>query len=134
AIFSAFAKSKKINTQKKPRMTQQQRKELYSGMVTSHPDAVLKGDPVPYTSLNGNMYSFLSKDGFVGLRLAEEQRAKFLAKYKTTLAQQYGVVQKEYVVVPDSLLNKLAELSPWFKLSYQYVGSLKPKPTTKPAK
>jgi hypothetical protein len=115
-------------------MTAQQRDELYSRMVSSHPDAVLKGDTIPYTSLNGNMYSFLSKDGFVGLRLPEDERVKFLEKYKTVLAKQYGAVQKEYVVVPDSLLDKGAEINGYFRMSYRYVSSLKPKPTTKPKK
>ncbi len=64
------------------KLTTQQRKELYERMVSSHPDAVCKGDTVPYTSLNGNMYSFLSKDGFVGLRLPEKERVKFLDKFR----------------------------------------------------
>ena len=119
---------------KKSTMTTQQRDELYSRMVSSQPEAVRKGDTIPYTSLNGNMYSFLSKDGFVGLRLPEDERVKFLEKYKTALAKQYGVVQKEYVVVPDSLLDKGAEINGYFRMSYQYASSLKPKPTTKPKK
>ena len=115
-------------------MTQQVRGELYDAMVSSHPEGVRKGDTVPYTSINGNMYSFLSKDGFVGLRLPEEERVKFLDKYKTTLAKQYGIVQKEYVNVPDSLLLKSVELAPYFAMSHRYAGSLKPKPTTKAKK
>ena len=118
----------------KSTMTTQMRDELYDVMVSSHPEAVRKGDTVPYTSLNGNMYSFLSKEGFVGLRLPEEERVKFLTKYNTTLASQYGVVQKEYVTVPDSLLLKSAELAPYFAMSHKYAGSLKPKPTKKPKK
>lgn len=38
---------------------------------------------------------------------------------------------KEYVVVPDQLLKKTKELKTYFDLSVAYVGSLKPKPTTK---
>jgi len=87
-------------------MSREEKDELYSKMVASHPDAIRKGDTIPYTSLNGNMYSFLAKGDFVGLRLPEAERIKFLEKYKTTLVEQYGVVQKEYVVVPDSLLKK----------------------------
>jgi len=40
-------------------------------------------------------------------------------------------VQPEYVEVPDSLLASTQELKKFFQCSYAYVGSLKPKPTTK---
>jgi hypothetical protein len=43
----------------------------------------------------------------------------------------YGVVQKEYVTVPDSLLGKTKELARYFEIGYQYVRTLKPKPTKK---
>src|SRR5580698_3380003 len=89
---------------------------LYNQLVATHPEAERKGDTIPYTSLNGNMYSYLSKDGFVALRLAEDARKKFLEKYKTTLVTAYGIVQKEYVTVPDSLLKKTSELKPYFAL------------------
>jgi TfoX/Sxy family transcriptional regulator of competence genes len=36
---------------------------------------------------------------------------------------------KEYVTVPDSLLGNTKELRKYFDLSYQYVQTLKPKPS-----
>jgi hypothetical protein len=121
----------KNNSMEKSKMSREEKDDLYNKMIASHPDAVRKGDTIPYTSLNGNMYSFLAKGDFVGLRLPEEERIKFMGKYKTGLVEQYGVVQKEYVVVPDSLLKKTNELKPYFVLSHIYTGSLRPKPTTK---
>jgi TfoX/Sxy family transcriptional regulator of competence genes len=38
---------------------------------------------------------------------------------------------KEYVTVPDALLNSRKELQQYFALSYEYVKALKPKPTKK---
>ena len=52
------------------------------------------------------------------------------SRYKTTLSEQYGHVQPEYVVVPDAL-GKTAELRRYFEISYTYVSSLRPKATTK---
>ena len=52
-------------------------------------------------------------------------------KYNTTLCEQYGIVQKEYVMVPAALLRKTQELKKSFDLSYAYVSALKPKPTKK---
>ncbi|MBA3828777.1 MAG: hypothetical protein H0X33_07560 [Taibaiella sp.] len=104
---------------------------LYELLVASHPDAVLKGDTIPYTSLNGHMYTMLSKDGVVAIRLPDPSRTEFLKKYNTQLDVQYGIVRKEYVVVPDALLKKTKELKKYFELSHQYVASLKPKPGKK---
>jgi hypothetical protein len=38
---------------------------------------------------------------------------------------------KEYVQVPDAVPMKTSELRKYFGLSYDYVSSLKPKPTKK---
>jgi hypothetical protein len=88
-----------------------------------------KGDKIPYTSVNGHMFSNLTKAGTVSLRLPEDLRAAFLAKYKAKLAVEYGIVRKEYVEVPPALLAKTAELEPYFAKSYAWVKAMKPKPT-----
>ena len=104
---------------------------LYEKLVATNPRVERKGDTVPYTSLNGHMFSALHKDGTVALRLPSPGRESFLKKYKTALAAHYGVVQPEYVVVPDRLLARTAELKPYFDASLAYVATLKPKPTKK---
>lgn len=105
--------------------------ELYEKLVATHPKVERKGDTMPYTSLNGNMFSVLHKDGTVALRLSPADNEAFRAKYKTSHPTSYGIVQTEYVVVPDALLVKTAELKRHFDASFDYVKSLKPKPTTR---
>ncbi|HXB10864.1 MAG TPA: hypothetical protein VNZ45_02675 [Bacteroidia bacterium] len=114
-----------------PKLSREEKVKLYSKLIATYPNAELKGDTIPYTSLNGHMYSMLTKADEIAIKLPEEERVKFITKYKTKLLEQYGIVQKEYVVVPDSLLSKTAELKPYFAVSYKYVSSLKPKPTKK---
>jgi hypothetical protein len=104
---------------------------LYEKLTSTLPNVQRKGATVPYTSINGHMFSYLSKTGTLALRLPEDARELFLKKYKATLCKQYGVVQKEYVEVPDALLKKTSELKEYFALSFAYVGTLKPKPTTR---
>jgi hypothetical protein len=104
---------------------------LYEKLVATLPEVERKGATMPYTSLNGHMFSYLTKTGTLALRLPAEARDAFLKKYKTTLCKQYGIVQKEYVEVPDALLKKTVELKPYFAMSFEYVSSLKPKPTKK---
>jgi hypothetical protein len=77
------------------------------------------------------MFSFLTNTGRLALRLPAKDRDAFLKKYKTTLCEQHGSVMEEYVEVPDSLLKKTGELKKYFDISYAYVASLKPKPTTR---
>ena len=103
---------------------------LYERVVGAMAGVERKGDTMPYTSLNGHMFSVLHKDGSVALRLPAAERDAFLKKYRTTLSSQHGKVLPEYVVVPDSLLAKTKELQRFFEISRAYVGSLKPKPTT----
>ena len=105
--------------------------ELYEKLVATLPGVPRKGATLPYTSVNGHMFSYLSKSGTLALRLPVAAREEFLKKYKTTLCKQYGIVQKEYVEVPDALLKKTAELKTYFAMSFAYVSSLKPKPKKK---
>jgi len=104
---------------------------LYEKVVATIPAVERKGATIPYTSLNGHMFSYLSKDGDMVLRLPRDERELFLKKYKTKLCDAYGVVQPEYVVVPDSLLSKTSELKRFLEISYKYVASFKPKPARK---
>lgn len=105
--------------------------QLYEKLVATVPGVERKGATMPYTSLNGHMFSYLSKSGTLALRLPAEARDAFIKKYKTTLCKQYGIVQKEYVEVPAALLKKTAELRTYFATSFAYVSALKPKKSKK---
>lgn len=105
--------------------------ELYEKLVATNPNIERRGATHPYTSLNGHMFSCLHPPGSLALRLPGDEREKFLKKYKATLFEAYGVVQKEYVAVPDALLKNTRELRKYFELSWQYVQTLKPKPSKK---
>jgi hypothetical protein len=105
--------------------------ELYERLVATSPGVERKGAAMPYTSLNGHMFSFLTSAGKLALRLPDEERDAFLKKFKTRLCEQHGTVLKEYVEVPDVLLKKTRELKKYFDVSCAYVASLKPKATTR---
>ena len=104
---------------------------FYERLVATNPDIELKGATHPYTSLNGNMFSYLHPSGSMALRLPADERDKFLKKFKTALFEAYGVIQKEYVRVPEALLQNTNELEKYFRLSWLYAQSLKPKPSKK---
>lgn len=110
------------------------RLELYEKLVATNPKVERKGAANPYTSLNGHMFTLLNPSGTLALRLPEEERTKFLKKYQTKLFEAYGVVMKEYVTVPDTLLANTKELKKYFDISYRYLETLKPKPTKRTPK
>ena len=105
--------------------------DLYEKLVETIPGLERKGATMPYTSLNGHMFSFLNKEGVIGLRLPGGVREQFLEKYATNLCEEYGTILKEYVSVPEDLLKKTQELKQYFLISFDYVKSLKPKNPSK---
>jgi hypothetical protein len=105
----------------------------YAELVATVPEAQLKGAKMPYTSMNGNMYSYLGDNG-VALRLPVGAREEFLGTYGTTLYHAHGIVQKEYVTVPAHVLAAIDELAPHFRTSFDYAKTLKPKATKRSPK
>lgn len=101
--------------------------DLYDRLIATNPEIERKGVTNPYTSVNGHMFTHLSKTGTLGIRLPKEERDEFLDKFNTTLYESYGAIMREYVTVPDDLLEKTEVLKAYLDLSYAYTKSLKPK-------
>ena len=108
-----------------------ERLDQYERLVAAQAGVQRKGATIPYTSVNGNMFSYLDASGALALRLSGPDRERFIAEHRTGLHEAYGHVQKEYVTVPEMLLANTGELATWFAASYAYAKSLKPKPTTR---
>jgi len=104
---------------------------LYDQLLATRPAIERKGKANPYTSLNGHMFTLLHDSRRLAIRLPEDKREEFLKKHKTTLFEAYGRTMQEYVAVPDALLKNTKELQRYLELSYEYVKTLKPKPSRK---
>jgi len=105
------------------------RVDAYDRLVAAVPEVQRKGATMPYTSVNGNMFSYLDASGAMALRLSTADRATFIGRFSTHLHEAYGIVQKQYVTVPGPLLDDTEQLLPWFRSSLEYASSLRPKPT-----
>ena len=90
-------------------------------------DVSIKGAKNPYTSRNGHMFSFLTPDGTMALRLSDERGEQFRADYDSGPVMQYGSVMRGYVSVPAGLLAAPDDLAPWFDEAWEWIGSLPPK-------
>ena len=106
--------------------------QAYTVVVeTSRSGAEVKGAKNPYTSRNGHMFSFLDPGGTMALRLSEEMTEEFRSTYESGDVKQYGATMRGYSSVPDDLLDDTDTLTVWFDRSWDWIGSLPPKPTKK---
>jgi hypothetical protein len=113
---------------KTPDRVPQDRFELYETLIATQPDIELKGGmKLPHTSTNGYMFSSLTKDGRVGLRLSNPDREAFMERYDAVPFRNYGAAIKEHVEVPEGLLRNPEELGPYLAMSYAYTQTLPPK-------
>ena len=101
--------------------------ELYDRLIRERPHIERKGVGLPYTSVNGHMFSFLSASGTLALRLPAESRDEFMTRHGTTLFVAHGATLKEYVEVPEKLFADTVGLLPYLDQSYEYAQGLKPK-------
>jgi hypothetical protein len=105
--------------------------EIYDRLVAMNPNFERLGKTMPYTSANTHMFSLLNKEGQLGIRLSKESQEKFKKEHNSTIFKSYGATMRDYVLVPDALLNNLDLLSKYLDESYRYVMSLKPNPRKK---
>lgn len=84
----------------------------------------VKGKANPYTSMNGNMYSFLDKTGTVCLRLPRSELAAYQTRFGTGPVVQYGAVMKDYVAVPEPFLADDAVMADVLALCRDYAENL----------
>ena len=118
---------------KKKSISEADLKAIYESLVDAIPDIEIKGAKSSYTSLNGNMFSFLA-DGKLALRLPADAREKVIARNEDAICIQHGHVMKAYVLVPESTIRNKAGLKKLFASSCEYAKSLKPKSTTRKIK
>ena len=102
--------------------------ERYRGAIDTQPDIELKGaKKLPFTSTNGYMYSSLTKDGRMGIRLSKEDQEAFIGEYDAIPFKNYGANIREHLEVPDSLLDDPKTLGNWLARSRDYTLTLPPK-------
>lgn len=105
--------------------------KAYISLVAQFDGVEIKGKKMPYTAVNGNMFSFLDDHDRLCLRFSEERKAELNSFHGTTDVIQYGAVMRGYIpLTPETMMhdNELVEL---FREALAYATSLKPKPTKK---
>ncbi len=101
---------------------------LYRAAIDTQPDIEMQGaKQLPHTSTNGYMYSSLTKDGRMGIRLSGADREAFLAEHGATPFVNDGANIAEHVEVPEALLHRAEELGRYLARSRAHTDSLPPR-------
>jgi len=103
--------------------------KIYDRLIAGTTGFERKGKTTPYTSINGNMCSFVDPDGQLCLRFSDRDLAAFQERFAAPPVLQYGRVMKGYAAVPEALLNDEPALAGWFERMVANARALKPKPT-----
>jgi len=103
----------------------------YNKLISQLENVDRKGKSMPYTSINGHMFSFLDKEGEIGLRLPKDLIENLKSLYHAEIMIQHGRTMKEFVKIPQNLIDNLEALTLYFQNSIDYVSSLKPKVSKK---
>ena len=108
---------------------------IYEGLVADYPDLKVKGKANRYTSMNGNMFSFLNKDdATLCFRYSEADKKAYNETNGTSDVISYGAVMRGYVVITPEIMADRAALQDHFDRCVEHAKTLKPKPTKKPKK
>ena len=99
--------------------------------VSLVPEMELKGKNMWYTSINGNMYTYMGKEGILGIRLSKDDYNAFREKFNVGDLKSHGAVMREYVPVPKELFQDTETLQAWMEKCQAYAKTLSPKPTKK---
>jgi len=80
----------------------------------------------PAAFVNGNMFMSLFGTALI-LRLPEDARRELIAAGGHLFEPMKGRPMREYVAVPDAMLDNPRELKPWVRRSLTFGQSLPPK-------
>jgi TfoX/Sxy family transcriptional regulator of competence genes len=109
--------------------------DLFTTVVPGPPVVERKMFGYPAGFINGNMFMSLFRDDMI-LRLSEGRRKEFLNLEGAKMFEPMpGHPMREYVAVPQRVMENKKDLASWVSRALEYGESLKPKSrTTKPKK
>ena len=102
--------------------------DIYDRVVATNPNFERKGKTMHFTSANGYMFSQLNKAGELGVRLGKEGCKAFKTEHADADDfKSYGTKMRDYVRIPDRLLENEELLGQLLQQAFEHVMSLEPK-------
>lgn len=101
--------------------------EEYKALIHNICQMEVKGKTMPYTSINGNMFSFLDSAGNLGLRLPTNILKDLIIKLKSKYCEAHGVILKKYLEISPQIFENQTLMKELITISYDFAKTLKPK-------
>ena len=101
--------------------------ELYDKAVDLVDGLQRLGKTMPYTASNTHMFSILTKDGRLGIRLSKESREVFNKDKEVKIFKNYGATMREYVEIPAQMLQNSKLVADLLQQAWNYVNDLPPR-------
>lgn len=108
-------------------MTREEKVKIYDAIIEAHPESTRKGKNNPYTSMNGHMYSMVTKEGQVAIRMSKDVRAKYMEEVNPKEVVTYNTMMKEYIEISEELLQDQQAVLSLLDQSIEFIKTLKPK-------
>lgn len=115
-----MAKSSKVFEAKNELELYDQAVELVNGLERL-------GKTMPYTASNTHMFSIMTKDGRLGIRLSKESREVFNKDKEVKVFKNYGATMREYVEIPSKMLENSQMVADLLLEAWNYVNKLPPR-------
>ena len=101
--------------------------KIYDELVSKCARFKRKGKTMPYTSVNGYMFSLFNKANEIGIRFSKEVQKKYIEEYNTTIYKSYNAIMRGYILITKEMLEDLNNVVKLLNESYDYAMSLEPK-------
>ena len=98
-----------------------ERLALYDTLVGENSNFQKKGKTTAYTSSNGYMFSFVNKEGEIGIRLSKEDTKIFGKKYEIAPFMSHGSKMRDY---DEALNDNWGFVAKLLQKSFEYINSL----------
>lgn len=108
--------------------------EQFDEIIALVPGLERKGKTMPYCSDNTYMFALFNKAGEVGFRLSKPDRTQFLEDFESRPYLSYGATMKDYVLIPESMVQDTKLAATYLEKAWDYVKSLPPQKDRKTKK
>ncbi len=100
--------------------------DRYNNLIASFPTLERKGKATPNTSANGYMFTFLTKEGDMAVRLSKEKIEDYTNEGALPCVQ-HGRTMKDFIQIPEVWWNDSERIRNLIEESFEHTNGLKPK-------
>lgn len=105
-------------------MTREDLIEIYELAIAAANGIERKGKANPYTSANGHMFSQISKDDELGIRLPKAMQIELSETYGAGPFKSYGATMRDYVCLTPDMLATEGLITRLLEAGFEFVTAM----------